>query len=131
VLCPPVSIDDLIFVEQKQNFFMVASRLVLYKRDELIVRAFREMPNQELVAVRGGPYRAQSRRQRAPVMALAMGVALETVDAESPIGSPPTASSIAAQRFSHQRRQPLPQSTRSLSPKGLQRQCRALRRTNR
>jgi glycosyltransferase involved in cell wall biosynthesis len=125
VLCLSVRIDDLPFVEQKQNF---ASRLVPYERVELILRSFREMPNQELVVVGDGLYRAQieaaARPGHRPRNACCLGEGGRRVAHEKAADR----FFFAGQRSSHQRRQPLPQSTRSLSPNALRGRCRALQR---
>jgi hypothetical protein len=122
VLRLSVSIDDLPFVEQKQNF---ASRLVPYERVELIVRAFR---NQELVVVGDGLSRVQIEAAASPGHRPRNGCCLGDGGRRVAHRKAADRFFFAGQRFSHQRRQPLPQSTRSLSPKGLQGQCRALRR---
>ena len=57
VLYPPVDVENLPFNETKQNYFMTASRLVPYKRIDLIVKAFAKMPERKLVVVGDGPER--------------------------------------------------------------------------
>ena len=42
-------------VERKDDYFVVASRLVPYKRIDLVVRAFSEMPSLRLLVVGDGP----------------------------------------------------------------------------
>ena len=42
----------------KEEFFLVASRMVPYKRVELVAEAFRRMPDRRLVIVGGGPCEA-------------------------------------------------------------------------
>jgi len=51
---PPVDVDRFALKETKQDFFLTASRMVPYKRIELIAEAFRRMPYRRLV-VGDGP----------------------------------------------------------------------------
>ncbi|MBW6396608.1 glycosyltransferase [Roseomonas sp. HJA6] len=51
---PPVDVDRFALKEDKQDFFLVASRMVPYKRIELIAEAFRRMPGRRLVVVGDG-----------------------------------------------------------------------------
>ena len=55
VVHPPVDIDRFALHEAKEDFYLVASRMVPYKRIELIAEAFRRMPNHRLVVVGDGP----------------------------------------------------------------------------
>ena len=55
VIYPPVAIDDFDLAEQKEDFYLTASRLVPYKKVELIVRAFASMPNKRLIVIGDGP----------------------------------------------------------------------------
>ncbi len=55
VVHPPVDIDRFALQEAKQDFYLVASRMVPYKRIELIAAAFRRMPGRRLVVVGDGP----------------------------------------------------------------------------
>ena len=55
VVYPPVDISQFPLHEQKQDFYLTASRLVPYKRVDLIVAAFRKMPDRRLVVVGDGP----------------------------------------------------------------------------
>jgi len=52
---PPVDTDWFTLLEEKEDFYMTASRLVPYKRIDLIVEAFSRMPNRQLVVVGEGP----------------------------------------------------------------------------
>jgi glycosyltransferase involved in cell wall biosynthesis len=45
VLYPPVDVQDFEMREEKSDFFLTASRLVPYKRIDLIVEAFRYLRN--------------------------------------------------------------------------------------
>ncbi len=55
VIYPPVSIDDFSLCETKQDFYVTASRMVPYKRVDLIVEAFTAMPEKRLVVIGDGP----------------------------------------------------------------------------
>ncbi|MFN3695193.1 MAG: glycosyltransferase, partial [Ignavibacterium sp.] len=55
VIYPPVDVDKFNFVEQKDDYYFVASRLVPYKRIDLIVEAFAQMPDKRLVVAGTGP----------------------------------------------------------------------------
>ncbi|EZQ17235.1 glycosyl transferase family 1 [Halopseudomonas bauzanensis] len=55
VVYPPVNITDFNLERDKQNFYVAASRMVPYKRMDLIAQAFRQMPNQQLVIIGDGP----------------------------------------------------------------------------
>lgn len=55
VIYPPVDIDRFECVEIKEDFYLTASRLVPYKRVDLIVEAFNLMPDKTLVVIGSGP----------------------------------------------------------------------------
>jgi glycosyltransferase involved in cell wall biosynthesis len=55
VIEPPVDVAEISLVERKDDYFVVASRLVPYKRIDLVVRAFNEMPSLRLLVVGDGP----------------------------------------------------------------------------
>jgi len=55
VINPPVSLDSFAISEQKGNFYLTASRLVPYKKIDLIVKAFAQMPNKQLIVIGDGP----------------------------------------------------------------------------
>jgi glycosyltransferase involved in cell wall biosynthesis len=55
VLYPPVDVQDFEMREEKSDFFLTASRLVPYKRIDLIVEAFRYLRNKRLVVIGDGP----------------------------------------------------------------------------
>ncbi|MFW3616924.1 glycosyltransferase family 4 protein [Billgrantia antri] len=52
---PNVAVEDFSVVEAKEDFYVTASRLVPYKKVDLIVRAFAEMPDKQLVVIGDGP----------------------------------------------------------------------------
>jgi glycosyltransferase involved in cell wall biosynthesis len=55
VLYPPVDTDTFSFRAEKEDFYLAASRLVPYKRMDLIVEAFADMPDKKLVVIGDGP----------------------------------------------------------------------------
>lgn len=55
VIYPPVAVGQVGLQEKKQDFFFTASRMVPYKRVDLIVEAFGQMPHMRLVVVGDGP----------------------------------------------------------------------------
>jgi glycosyltransferase involved in cell wall biosynthesis len=61
VLHPPVDLDGFPFVAAKQDFYFVASRMVPYKRIDLVAEAFRAMPDKRLVIAGDGPEMARVR----------------------------------------------------------------------
>ncbi len=54
VIYPPVDIDRFLLNEDKDDFYFTASRLVPYKRIDLIVEAFSHMPDKKLVVIGDG-----------------------------------------------------------------------------
>lgn len=55
VIYPPVNTDRFRFVENKDNYYVVASRMVQYKKIPLIIEAFNRMPSRNLVVIGDGP----------------------------------------------------------------------------
>lgn len=55
VLYPPVATDKFTFEASKQDYYVTVSRLVSYKRIDLLVQAFRGMPHRKLVVIGSGP----------------------------------------------------------------------------
>jgi glycosyltransferase involved in cell wall biosynthesis len=55
VIYPPVDVDKFESVEEKDNFYLTASRMVPYKRVDLIVDAFSMMNDKKLLVVGDGP----------------------------------------------------------------------------
>ncbi len=52
---PPVSVEDFELRSVKEDFYLTASRMVPYKKIDLIVKAFNEMPDKKLVVIGDGP----------------------------------------------------------------------------
>lgn len=55
VIYPPVDISAFTLHEQKEDFYLTASRMVPYKKIDLIVEAFANMPDKKLVVIGEGP----------------------------------------------------------------------------
>lgn len=55
VIYPPVQIDEFKLQTQKEDYYVTASRLVGYKKVDLIVKAFQDMPDKKLVVIGKGP----------------------------------------------------------------------------
>lgn len=59
VLHPPVDLDRFPLELEKEDYYVTASRLVPYKRVDLIVKAFARMPHRKLVVIGDGPERSR------------------------------------------------------------------------
>jgi glycosyltransferase involved in cell wall biosynthesis len=55
ILYPPVNTDYFALHTEKDDFYLAASRLVPYKRIDLIVEAFAGLPDKKLVVIGDGP----------------------------------------------------------------------------
>jgi glycosyltransferase involved in cell wall biosynthesis len=55
VIYPPVDTDFFALKERKESYYLAASRMVPYKRMDLIVEAFSLMPDKTLVVIGEGP----------------------------------------------------------------------------
>lgn len=55
VIYPPVDTNRFTLCEQKENFYVTASRMVPYKKMDLIVEAFSSMPDKKLIVIGDGP----------------------------------------------------------------------------
>jgi glycosyltransferase involved in cell wall biosynthesis len=55
VVHPPVAVQRFTLRREKQDHYLVASRMVPYKRIELVTAAFRRMPARKLVVIGDGP----------------------------------------------------------------------------
>jgi glycosyltransferase involved in cell wall biosynthesis len=68
VLYPPVDVEHFTPGDSKDDFYLTASRLVPYKRIDLIVEAFTQMPEKRLVVIGDGPdYRKIQRKAGANI----------------------------------------------------------------
>lgn len=55
VIYPPVDVERFKLNENKEEYYLTASRLVPYKRIDLIVDAFKAMPDKKLIVIGDGP----------------------------------------------------------------------------
>jgi glycosyltransferase involved in cell wall biosynthesis len=55
VIHPPVDVDAFTLCEEKDGPYVTCAQLVPYKRVDLLVEAFRQMPQRELVVIGDGP----------------------------------------------------------------------------
>jgi glycosyltransferase involved in cell wall biosynthesis len=76
VIPPPVAVEDFTLETNKDDFYLVVSRFVPYKRVDLIVSAFAEMPEHRLLVVGEGP-------ERSRIHAAARGAA--NIEIKSPV----------------------------------------------
>lgn len=66
VIYPPVDLSDLAPADERGNYFLTVSRLVPYKRVDVILEAFRGLPQEQLVVVGDGPEAARLARRAPP-----------------------------------------------------------------
>jgi glycosyltransferase involved in cell wall biosynthesis len=66
VIPPPVDVREFAVREDKEDFYLTASRLVPYKRIDLIVEAFSATPHRKLVVIGDGPEMAAIRAKAGP-----------------------------------------------------------------
>ena len=55
VIYPPINVDKFEVYIQKEDFYLTASRMVPYKKIDLIVEAFSQIPDKKLVVIGDGP----------------------------------------------------------------------------
>lgn len=66
VVYPPVDVDAFELETRKEDFYLTASRLVPYKKIDLIVEAFSRMPEKRLVVIGDGPDMQKVRAKAGP-----------------------------------------------------------------
>ncbi|WP_322092391.1 glycosyltransferase family 4 protein [Paraburkholderia bannensis] len=66
VVYPPVDVDSFELETHKEDFYLTASRLVPYKKIDLIVEAFARMPDKRLVVIGDGPDMQKVRAKAGP-----------------------------------------------------------------
>ncbi|EHK54168.1 glycosyltransferase [Allomesorhizobium alhagi] len=66
VVYPPVALDELPCVEDKDDYYVSASFLAPYKRTDLVIQAFNEMPSRRLIVVGEGQQSASLRALAGP-----------------------------------------------------------------
>lgn len=70
VIYPPVDVDRFTLTADKDDYYVAMSRLVPYKRMDLIVEAFTDMPDKELVVIGDGPEYDALKKQAGPNVTL-------------------------------------------------------------
>lgn len=70
VIYPPVDTEAFTLCEEKEDFYLAMSRLVEYKRMDLIVEAFSEMPDKELIVIGDGPEHERIKKMAGPNVTL-------------------------------------------------------------
>jgi len=66
VIYPPVDVDKFSFEPYKEDYYLAASRLVPYKRIDLIVDAFAAMLDKKLVVIGSGPEKEKIKSKATP-----------------------------------------------------------------
>lgn len=66
LIYPPVDLQRFQLFASKENFYVTVSRLVPYKKIDLIVAAFAEMPDKTLLVIGDGPDFKKINKRRAP-----------------------------------------------------------------
>lgn len=70
VIYPPVDVESFFMYEEKQDFYLAASRMVPYKKMDLIVEAFTAMPDKKLKVIGDGPDFEKIRAKAGPNVTL-------------------------------------------------------------
>lgn len=55
IIYPPVAVDAFEIYKKKEEYYLTASRMVPYKKIDLIVEAFSKMPDKQLIVIGEGP----------------------------------------------------------------------------
>lgn len=66
VIFPPVDVEAFGLCGEKEDFYLTASRMVPYKKVDLIVEAFAKMPERKLVVIGDGPDMRKIREKATP-----------------------------------------------------------------
>jgi glycosyltransferase involved in cell wall biosynthesis len=66
VIYPPIDLTQFKPGTHKEDFYLTASRLVPYKKIDLIVEAFKSRPHQQLIVIGDGPDFAKIKRNAGP-----------------------------------------------------------------
>ncbi|ACD16378.1 glycosyltransferase family 4 protein [Paraburkholderia phytofirmans] len=66
VIFPPVDVEAFALCTDKEDFYLTASRMVPYKKIDLIVEAFARMPQRKLVVIGDGPDMQKIRAKAGP-----------------------------------------------------------------
>lgn len=66
VIYPPVDTNAFALGSSREDYYVTSSRMVPYKRIDLIVEAFTQMPERKLMVIGDGPEMAKIRRKAGP-----------------------------------------------------------------
>ncbi len=66
VIYPPVAVESFSLEEKKEDFYLTASRMVPYKKIDLIAEAFSRIPDKRLLIIGDGPEMARVRAKAGP-----------------------------------------------------------------
>lgn len=55
VIYPPVDVDKFCYDRPREKFYLTASRMVPYKRIDLVIEAFNKTPERQLIVIGDGP----------------------------------------------------------------------------
>lgn len=66
VISPPIDTSQFTMCAQKEDFYLAASRLVPYKKLDLIVESFQLLPDKKLIVVGDGPDLAKIKSKAGP-----------------------------------------------------------------
>lgn len=66
VIYPPVDVEAFPLKEKKEDFYLTASRMVPYKKIDLVVETFSRLPNKKLVVIGDGPEMSKIKKLAAP-----------------------------------------------------------------
>ena len=63
---PPIDISNFELCTEKQEYYLTSSRLVAYKKIDVVIEAFNKMPEKKLIVIGGGPNLEAYRKMAAP-----------------------------------------------------------------
>jgi glycosyltransferase involved in cell wall biosynthesis len=63
VIYPPVDVEKIAFQENKEDFYLTVSRMVPYKKIDLIVETFAHLPEKKLIVIGDGPEMGKVKRK--------------------------------------------------------------------
>lgn len=66
VIYPPVDVEQFELKNKKEDYYLTASRLVPYKRMDLVISAFNKMPGKKLILIGSGPERERLKKNANP-----------------------------------------------------------------
>jgi len=79
VIYPPVDVSEFSLGRQREDFYLAVSRMVPYKKMDLIVEAFAQTPQRKLVVVGEGPELEKCKAKAGPNITLLGYQSLETL----------------------------------------------------